>query len=158
MPVSVASPRGLTGVAAPLRAAVLAALALEGRRAGEVAVVLADDAKLRDLNRQWRGLDRATDVLSFGYDEGGDDEVDGDIVVSLERVREQAKRFRVTRGRELTRVVVHGALHLAGLDHQGAAERRRMRAREDRVLRAARESIAELDGALKPVRRAARAR
>jgi len=149
MPVSVVSPRGLTGVAVPLRAAVLAALALEGRRPGEVAVVLADDAKLRDLNRRWRGLDRATDVLSFGYDEGGDDGVEGDIVVSLERVREQAKRFRVTRGRELARVVVHGALHLAGLDHQGAAERRRMRAREDRVLRAAREAIAELDEALK---------
>lgn len=164
MPVSVVSPgptspgARLTGVAAPLRAAVLAALALEGRRAGEVAVVLADDAKLRELNRQWRNLDRATDVLSFGYDEGGDDEVDGDIVVSLERVREQAKRFRVTPGRELARVVVHGALHLAGLDHQGAAERRRMRAREDRVVRAAREAIAELDEALKPAQRAARAR
>jgi probable rRNA maturation factor len=158
MPVSVASPRGITGVAAPLRAAVLAALALEGRRAGEVAVVLADDARLRDLNRRWRGLDRATDVLSFGYDEGGDDEVDGDIVVSLERVREQARRFRTTRGRELARVVVHGALHLAGLDHRGVAERRRMRAREDRVLRAAREAIAELDEALKPAQRAARGR
>ena len=148
MPVSVASPRGLVGVAGPLRAVVAAALALEGRRPGEVAVVLADDAKLRDLNRRWRGLDRATDVLSFGYDVGGDDEVDGDVVVSLDRVREQAKRFRVRRGRELARVVVHGALHLAGLDHQSAAERRRMRAREDRVLRAAREAIAELDEAL----------
>ena len=149
MPVSVASPRGLTGVAAPLRAVVLAALALEGRRPGEVAIVLADDAKLRDLNRRWRGLDRATDVLSFGYDEGGDDAVDGDVVVSLDRVRVQARRFRASRGRELARVVIHGALHLAGLDHQGAVERRRMRAREDRVLRAAREAIAELDEALK---------
>jgi probable rRNA maturation factor len=158
MPVSVASPRGLTGVAAPLRVAVRAALALEGRRAGEVTVVLADDAKLRDLNRRWRGLDRATDVLSFGYDEGGDDEVDGDVVVSMERVRDQAKRFRSTPGRELARVVVHGALHLAGLDHQGAAERRAMRAREDRVLRAAREAIADLDEALKPAQRAARGR
>jgi ssRNA-specific RNase YbeY (16S rRNA maturation enzyme) len=53
---------------------------------------------------------------------------------------------------------VHGALHLAGLDHRGAAERRRMRAREDRVLRAAREAIAELDEALKPAQRAARGR
>lgn len=149
MPVSVASPRGLVGVAAPLRAVVVAALALEGRHPGEVAVVLADDAKLRDLNRRWRGLDRATDVLSFGYDDGGGDAVDGDVVVSLERVRVQAKRFRASRGRELARVVIHGTLHLAGLDHRGAAERRRMRAREDRVLRAAREAIAELDEALK---------
>ena len=149
MPVSIVSPRGLKGVAAPLRAVVTAALALEGRRPGEVAVVLADDARLRDLNRRWRGLDRATDVLSFGYDEGGDDVVDGDVVVSLERVREQARRFRTSRGRELARVVIHGALHLAGLDHQASAERRRMRAREDRVLRAAREAIADLDEALK---------
>ncbi len=88
-------------------------------------------------------------MLSFGYDEGGDDEVDGDIVVSLARVRAQAGRFRVTPGRELARVVVHGALHLAGLDHQGAAERRRMRAREDRVLRSLREAVADLDEALK---------
>ena len=149
MPVSVVSPRGLTGVTAPLRAAVLAALALEGRRAGEVTVVLADDAKLRELNRRWRGLDRATDVLSFGYDEGGDDEVDGDVVVSMERVRDQAKRFRTSRGRELARVVVHGALHLAGLDHQSASQRRCMRARE---------AIAELDQALKRAQRAARGR
>src|SRR5512136_2383623 len=101
MPVSIVSPRGLKGAAAPLRAVVTAALALEGRRPGEVAVVLADDARLRELNRRWRGLDRATDVLSFGYDEGGDDEVDGDVVVSLERVSEQARRFRTSRGREL---------------------------------------------------------
>lgn len=149
MPVSVVSPRGLARVAAPLRALVLAALALEGRRAGEVTVALTDDAALRALNRDWRGLDRATDVLSFGYDEG-EGPVDGDVVVSLERVREQARRFRTGAGRELARVVVHGALHLAGLDHDQAAARRRMRAREDRVLRAGRAAIATLDAALAP--------
>jgi probable rRNA maturation factor len=148
MTVSVSSPPGLRGIAVPLRVLVRAALAQEGRRAGEVAVVLAHDETLRHLNRRWRGLDRATDVLSFGYDEGGDDEVDGDLVVSLERVRAQARRFRVTPGRELARLVVHGALHLAGLDHQGTAERRRMRAREERVLRTERETITELDEAL----------
>jgi probable rRNA maturation factor len=151
MPVSVVSPRGLARAAAPLRALVLAALALEGRRAGEVAVTLADDATLRGLNRDWRGLDRATDVLSFGYDEG-EGPVSGDVIVSLERVREQASRFRVSPGRELARVVVHGALHLAGLDHQHTAARRRMRAREDRVLRAGREAVAELEAALEAAR------
>jgi len=152
MPVSVASPPGLARTAAPLRALVLAALALEGRRAGEVSVALADDAALRGLNRRWRGLDRSTDVLSFGYD-GGEGPVDGDIAVSLERVRAQARRFRVGAGRELARVVVHGALHLAGLDHGHTAARRRMREREDRVLRAGREAIAALEAALKPVAR-----
>jgi probable rRNA maturation factor len=148
MPVSVVSPRGLTGVAVALSALARAALALEGRRAGEVAIVLAGDAELRDLNRRWRGLDRATDVLSFGYDDGQGEVVDGDIVVSIDRVRAQARRYRVTAGRELARLVVHGGLHLAGLEHGSAAERRRMRAREGRVLRAGREEIAALDGAL----------
>ncbi len=138
-------PRAPRGLAAPLAALVRAALALEGRRAGEVALVLADDPTLRDLNRRWRGLDRATDVLSFGYDDGESDTVDGDIVVSLERARAQARRFRVGPGRELARLVVHGALHLAGLDHEGAAERKRMRAREDRVLRGASETVRELE-------------
>jgi probable rRNA maturation factor len=149
MPVSVVRPRGLGPAAAPLRALVLAALALEGRGAGEVSVTLTGDVALRALNRDWRGLDRATDVLSFGYDEG-EGPVSGDIVVSLERVREQARRFRVSPGRELARVAIHGALHLAGLDHGHTAARRRMRAREDRVLRAGRAAITALDAALAP--------
>ncbi len=158
MPVSVVEParpagddrprrgaRSARGLAGPLTALVRAALALEGRRAGEVAIVLADDTTLRDLNRRWRGLDRVTDVLSFGYDDGQGETVDGDIVVSLERARAQARRFRVDPGRELARLVVHGALHLAGLDHERAAERKRMRAREDRVLRGASETVGELE-------------
>jgi probable rRNA maturation factor len=149
MPVSVVSPRRLAGARGPLRALVLAAFALEGRSAGEVSVTLSDDATLRGLNCDWRGLDRATDVLSFGYDEG-EGPVSGDVVVSLERVAEQARRFRVRVGRELARVVVHGALHLAGLDHDRAAARRRMRAREDHVLRAGREAIAALEAAVAP--------
>jgi probable rRNA maturation factor len=148
MPVSVVDARRRRGLASPLRALVHAALALEGRRPGEVAVVLADDATLRELNRRWRGLDRTTDVLSFGYDDGTGEVADGDIVVSLERVEEQARRFRVSRGRELARLVAHGALHLAGLDHARAAARRAMRAREDRVLRAGREVVSALDEAL----------
>ena len=115
MPVSVVSPRGLGRAAGPLRALGLAALAREGRAAGEVALALADDATLRALNRDWRGLDRATDVLSFGYDEG-EGPVSGDVIVSLERVREQAKRFRTTAGRELAR-------HLDDLDPQLAGVR-----------------------------------
>lgn len=148
MPVSVVSPRGVTGLAAPLAALVRAALALEGRRAGEIAVVLADDATIRDLNRRWRGVDRATDVLSFAYDDGRGERVEGDLVVSLGRVRAQARRFRVTEGKELARLVVHGSLHLAGLDHQGRGERTRMRAREDRVLRMERGAVATLEAAL----------
>ena len=149
MPISVRSPRSLASLAPALRALVRAALRSEGRRAGEIGLLLADDATLRRLNRDWRGLDRATDVLSFGYDEARAPRslgarfarrsapIHGDLAVSMDRVRVQARRFRVTPGEELARLVVHGALHLAGYDHRHAAERRDMRRREDRALRAA---------------------
>ncbi len=148
MPISVVGPCRAPGMAAPLRALVRAALAGEGRRVGEVAVVLSDDAALRALNRRWRGLDRATDVLSFGYDEEAGALVHGDVIVSLERAVAQARRFRVAPGRELARLVAHGALHLAGLDHQRPAQRRHMREREDACLRESREAIAALERAM----------
>jgi len=87
-------------------------------------------------------------VLSFGYEAtspGRPAAISGDLVISLDRLDDQARRYRVTRGRELARLAVHGALHLAGLDHQRVAERRRMRLREDQALRSAREAVAALD-------------
>jgi probable rRNA maturation factor len=148
MPISAKSPRKLTGVSAPLAALVRAALALEGRRPGELGIVLTGDAPVRELNRRWRGLDRATDVLSFNYDRKPGRFVNGDIIISMDRVSEQARRFRVTPARELARLVIHGALHLAGLDHRTAAERRNMRARESEMLRAGAAEIRTLARAL----------
>jgi probable rRNA maturation factor len=166
MPISVATPRSLRGLGPALRAIVCRTLAGEDRRAGEIAIVLTDDAALRTLNRRWRGIDRATDVLSFEYDAPPEEPrlavmlgrgrataarrrpISGDLVISLDRMAEQAKRHRVSRGRELARLVIHGALHLAGHDHHRAAERRLMRARENAALRAAKAEIARLDRAL----------
>jgi probable rRNA maturation factor len=150
MSISVAShPRARRpGIVAPLRGLIGAALALEGRRAGAVAVLLTDDRALRDLNRRWRGIDRATDVLSFVYQVHRDGRIDGDLAISLQRMAAQARRYRVSPGRELARLVVHGALHLAGLDHVGAAERRRMRRREHQALRAGAPGIRALERSL----------
>ena len=148
MPTSAKSPLELPGVSAPLAALVRAALALEGRRPGELGIVLTGDAPVRELNRRWRGLDRATDVLSFGYDERPGRFVNGDLIVSMDRVAEQAVRFKVSRGRELARLVIHGALHLAGLDHQTQSQRARMRTRETRLLRAATAQVKALERAL----------
>ena len=152
MAVSVTAPRGLPGLPPPLRALVARVLRAEGRRAGEIGVVLADDALLRRLNRDWRGIDRATDVISFAYDEREPDApvrpVRGDLLVSMDRVREQARRYRVSPGAELARLVVHGTLHLCGHDHARPAERAAMRAREDRILRAAVALARRLDRAL----------
>lgn len=149
MPITIDAPRGC---AAHLRALVRDVLRGEGRRAGDIAVVLADDATLRRLNREWRGLDKATDVLSFAYDEHEPDAatrpVTADLVISMDRVREQARRFRVSEGAELARLVIHGALHLCGHDHMKPAERRAMRAREEAAMRRARATTTALQRAL----------
>jgi probable rRNA maturation factor len=161
MPVTITPPmRGLT---APLTRLIALVLAPERARAGEIAIVLTDDAALRELNRRYRKIDRATDVLSFDYDDPsptpallagagtgrGRRDVSGDLVISLDRMRAQARRYRVTEGRELARLVIHGALHLAGLDHHRLAERRHMRAREEHALTRGRTAIAALDRALR---------
>ncbi len=99
----------------------------------DVSVLLVDDPTIRGLNRRWRRLDRATDVLSFPSGPGPD-RVLGDVVISVPRAAEQARRFRVSLARELKRLLVHGILHLMGFDHQTAAQRREMRALEGRLL------------------------
>ena len=110
--------------------------------------MLSDDTLLRQVNHDWRGIDRATDVLSFAYDEREPDAatrpVRGDLLVSLDRVHDQARRYRVTPGAELARLVVHGALHLCGHDHARAGERQRMRTREETALTSARETVRAL--------------
>lgn len=145
MPVTVTAPRGLSRLAAPVRALVVAVLRAESRRLGEIAVVLADDDLLHRINAEWRGHDHATDVISFAYDEHEPDAavrpVTGDLLVSMDRVHVQAARYRVTPGEELARLLVHGALHLCGHDHMRATERRVMREREDALLGSARGAV-----------------
>jgi probable rRNA maturation factor len=161
MPISVKRPRSFPAVTAPLSALITLTLALEQRRAGEITVVLTDDATVRELNRRWRRIDRATDVLSFDYGEAPagakravrprrPPAVHGDLAISIDRLREQAKRYRVIQGRELARLVVHGTLHLAGLDHHREAERRHMRSRERAALRAGGDVIRLLESRLSP--------
>jgi probable rRNA maturation factor len=158
MPISAKTPRNAADVTAPLAALVRAALAGEGRSPGELGIVLTGDAPVRELNRRWRGLDRATDVLSFCYDDPPGPVVNGDLIVSMDRVIEQAVRYRVSRGQELARLIVHGALHLAGLDHKTMAQRRHMRAREARLLRERAKEVRALERALDGARRPVRAR
>jgi probable rRNA maturation factor len=100
----------------------------------EVGLAYADDTTLRTLNSRYRDIDRTTDVLSFTYedvlDEHGQRLLEGDIIISVPRLLAQAKRYKVTSGRELARLLTHGALHLCGHDHKRADERKAMRERE----------------------------
>ena len=103
-----------------------------------VQLVLTDDAQLRRLNREFRDLDRATDVLSFLYESTPDttgDAPQAEVYVSLPRARFQARERGHSLGSELLLLALHGMLHLQGHDHEHAAEARRMRAAERAQLR-----------------------
>ena len=106
------------------RKAALAALALTPKpRANELAVVLADDALLRTLNCDYRGVDKATNVLAFAYAEAEsspgpeESEILGDVVVSLEATRAEADKAGRSLREHLSHLVIHGVLHLLGYDH-----------------------------------------
>lgn len=106
----------------------------EGVVAADVGMAYADDKTLRTLNSRHRNIDRTTDVLSFTYEDGpdarGNRKLSGDVIVSVPRVKAQAKRYKVSEGMELARLLTHGFLHLCGHDHKKPAERKRMRALE----------------------------
>src|SRR5262245_35363978 len=113
-------------------------LAREGVTRADVSVVFGDDVLLRTLNARYRGIDRATDVLSFTYEDDGPGgarrALGGELVLSTARIAAQARRYRHTPGKELLRLVTHGLLHLCGHDHVKAGERKVMRAAERRAL------------------------
>ena len=103
---------------------------------GEVNCVLTSDAELAELNRRFRGRTGPTDVLAFPYDPADSGGVHGDVYVSIDRAREQAADRREPLEREIWRLFVHGALHLAGRDHgTDEAERARLAAQEQAVER-----------------------
>lgn len=113
----------------------------------EVSVTFADDLLIQDLNKTYRGIDRATDVLSFAFDEGEDGaqavplqdpeiHLLGDIVISLEKTIAQAEEYGHSRERELAFLFVHGMLHLLGYDHQEEKDTSEMRKMEEEILAA----------------------
>jgi probable rRNA maturation factor len=102
---------------------------------GDVTLVLARDTTVRKLNRRYRGRDATTDVLSFDLGSGvTPGEPFGDIVVSVDAARRQARDYDATLGEEITRLIVHGALHLCGHDHYERREAARMHALTRRLL------------------------
>ena len=127
--------------------AVAAALAAESvAGAIELGVLVTDDAELHRLNRDYRGVDAPTDVLSFAGEEEAEDAPGfvrppdaprylGDLAISYERVVAQAQEYGHSRERELAFLTVHGVLHLLGYDHErGPEDEAAMRAREEAVM------------------------
>lgn len=107
------------------------------RSRSELSIVFVDDCEMRELNRSYRGKDRATDVLSFSLVEGecADFRSDllGDVVISIETARRHARSRHRSLNEEVTRLLIHGVLHLMGHDHEKNAEWRKMRAEERRL-------------------------
>jgi len=128
---------GLTSAAESF---ALAALGRLGKEDWDLSILFCDDSFIRELNRQYRGKDEPTDVLSFEQggryvDAGGlERTLAGDIVVSLETLNRNVAEFAVPRGEELRRLVLHGMLHLLGLDHENSDPSQPMLILQERLL------------------------
>ncbi|MDK8180986.1 rRNA maturation RNase YbeY [Paenibacillus sp. UMB4589-SE434] len=125
---------------------------MEGVTEGEVALTFVDDERIHELNRDYRGIDRPTDVLSFALNESTDEELDilyevedeselltigdmlGDIIISTERAQAQAEEYGHSLEREIGFLFVHGFLHLLGYDHQDDESERVMMDKQEAVL------------------------
>lgn len=103
-----------------------------GRRVGEVGYMFVNDDKILEVNREYLGHDYYTDVITFDYDE--DDVVSGDVVISLDTVASNAQLFNKTYEEELYRVIIHGILHLCGINDKGPGEREQMETAENKAL------------------------
>ena len=133
-----------------IRKCVTAALACEGVDVPcQVSVLITDDAGIHEINKQFRDVDRPTDVLSFplqnfvpeAFDEA-DGQFDpetgtmplGDIVVSTDRIKSQAQEFGHSRRRELSYLLVHSVMHLLGYDHMDEGEMKKQMRRHEKAV------------------------
>lgn len=129
---------------------------LENVSVGEVALTFVDDTTIQELNKQYRGLDKPTDVLSFAMQEAGEDEFEivyeegeaeadgdsfieplGDIIISVPTAIVQAEEYGHSLEREIGFLFVHGFLHLIGYDHQDEEAEKQMFAKQEEVLQKA---------------------
>ena len=104
-----------------------------GKRVGEVNYIFCDDAYLIEVNRTYLDHDTYTDIITFDYVAGNI--VSGDIFISIERVRENARLFDTSFEHELHRVLIHGILHLLGQGDKSETEAKEMRNLEEECLK-----------------------
>ncbi len=103
-----------------------------GKKVGDIAYIFCSDEKILDVNRNYLQHDYYTDIITFDYGEG--DCISGDLFISLDTVRTNAEQFAQPYGRELRRVMIHGILHLCGINDKGPGEREIMEAAENKAL------------------------
>ncbi len=103
-----------------------------GKKVGEIAYIFCSDEKILEVNRQFLQHDYYTDIITFDYCEGN--RIAGDLFISLDTVRTNAEQFKAEYETELHRVIIHGILHLCGINDKGPGEREIMEAAENKAL------------------------
>jgi probable rRNA maturation factor len=105
----------------------------ENKKEGEINYIFCDDDYLLEINQQYLDHDTLTDIISFDYSVGN--EINGDIFVSVERVKENASDYKVTFHEEIQRVLVHGVLHYCGYKDKTESDELIMRAKEEEKMK-----------------------
>ena len=103
-----------------------------GKKIGEVAYIFCDDKKILEVNREYLKHDFYTDIITFDYSE--ENTISGDIFISLDTVRSNSKQLQTDYDQELHRVIIHGILHLCGINDKGPGERELMEQAENKAL------------------------
>ena len=111
---------------------IKAVAATHNRKVGEIGYMFVEDEKILEVNNEYLGHDYYTDIITFDYCEGN--VLNGDIVISLDTVRTNAEKFGKTYEDELFRVIIHGVLHLCGINDKGPGEREIMEENENKAL------------------------
>ena len=105
----------------------------------EFSIIIVDNEKIHEINKQYRGVDRPTDVISFALEDSEGIEPEnyrilGDIYISIDKVKEQAKLYGHSEKRELAFLTIHGFLHLLGYDHMEKEDEKIMFAKQEEIL------------------------
>ena len=102
------------------------------KKTGDIAYIFCDDEKILEVNKQYLQHDYYTDIITFDYTE--DNLISGDIFISLDTVKSNSEEQGTDYNEELHRVIIHGILHLCGINHKGPGERELMEAAENKAL------------------------
>jgi rRNA maturation RNase YbeY len=116
----------------PTTAWIRAVAATYGKRVGDVNYIFCNDERILEVNREYLQHDYYTDIITFDYTE--DDVISGDLFISLDTVKTNSEQFATGYDEELHRTIIHGILHLCGINDKGPGEREIMEAAENRAL------------------------
>ena len=108
---------------------IISTIHQEGKSVTEISYIFCSDAYLHQMNLEYLNHDTYTDIITFDYTENS--VVSGDIFISVDRVKENAKKFNTTFKNELSRVIIHGVLHLVGYKDKSTEQKQVMRSKED---------------------------